>query len=281
MADAQGTAGSVIKTISPALNAIPYVGSILSMVGTGVGGFLEADAAKKQAQQAEKIRTDALKMKPAGLDAKFQQKLIADKAAALEGLPGKQLWQKMLDEKTATDLRAIRESSPSGAAALTAASAALGRENNDLNTLAIKDAEFKAGLNKDARNTLWDLGLQSNRQEDIMNQKQGNALQAASGLDAAATYNKQGGINKIIGGITSTASSLSANAQQKQDNQQWMKFLQDYYLANGKLPDTGGAAANGVDINGAPVSMKPAEFGGNAFNPQLWNTGNYSLQLGQ
>ena len=51
MANDKQTAGSTIKSISPFLSAIPYVGSILSGVGGAVGGMLETQGAEEQAKQ--------------------------------------------------------------------------------------------------------------------------------------------------------------------------------------------------------------------------------------
>lgn len=238
MADEQGTAGSLIKTVSPALGAIPYVGPILSMAGNITGGLLEADAAKKQQEQAAKEREAALGMKPAQVNPLFTQKLKADKAAELAGMPAKALWQQMLDARKAADIRAIQESSPSGAATLAAISAAEGNQNTSLNDLMVKDAMWRADMGEKTRGTLWDVGLQANRQEDIRNERQAQQLQAAGALEAAGTFNKQNAINKIIGGVTSTASSLTANAQKQENDAAWMKFLEDYYMKNGELPET-------------------------------------------
>ena len=225
----EGGFGTGLKTAAPLLSAVPYVGPILSM-GAGIaGGLLEQSAAKKQQEQAAKAREEALGLKPANIQGEFYQKFRADKAAELAGLPGKQLWQNMLDQRLAGDVRSIRESAPTGAAALAAASAAMGRQSSDLNTLAIKDAEFKAMQAKDTRNTLWDLGLQKNRQEDIRNVRQREGLTAASALENAATYNKQNAINKILGTVGGTASAIASNVDSQGKDEKWMQFLMELY----------------------------------------------------
>lgn len=265
MADAQGTAGNLLKTISPMFGAVPIAGPIISGLGTAVGGFLEMDSAKKQQEQAAKEREAALKMKPDAIDPMFNQKLRADKFAALGGMPGKPLWQQMLDQRTANDLRAIQESSPSGAAALTAISAAEGNKNSALNELLIADGSFRAGADKDVRSTMWDIGLQKNREEDIRNEKQSAQLQNAGALEAAGTYNKQNAINKVIGAGTSTVSALDANAQQTKNNDQWMKFLENYYMQTGQLPNSANPVAP-TGATGTPITLPMNNNSSNVWN---------------
>jgi hypothetical protein len=215
---------------------IPMVGPVISMAGGIAGGILEKNEAEDQAAQAEKVRKEALGLKPDKLNKEFYQKLRKDQMSELAGLPGKQLWQQMLEQKTANDMRSIRESSPNGAAALASASAALGQENQALNTLAIKDSEFRQDAANTVGNDLWNLGLQKRGNEDRRDQWKREGLQAASALENAATANRMGGANKIIGSIGSTATALSSNAQGQSNNQQWMDFLKDYYMKNGQLP---------------------------------------------
>lgn len=272
-------ASGIVKGVSGMAGAIPIAGPIISGLGGIIGGVLEGQEAEKQKQQAEKARKDALNLKPENIDPIFQQKLRADKAAELAGLPGKLLWQNMLDQRTANDLRAIRDSSPNGAAALASASAAMGRNSQDLNTLAIKDAEFRAGQAKETRDTLWDVGLQKNRQEDIRNVRREQGLTAASALENAATYNKMNAINKILGTVGGTASAISANADANNKDAKWQQFLLELYGKGGagKTDETSSGFSSFTDYSSgatlpnsdnafAPINY-PSQLGESNFNP--------------
>ncbi len=213
MADYSGqqTAGTVIKSVAPALNAVPYVGGLLSMAATIGGGALEADAAKKQAAQAEKIRQDALRLKTQPLRPEFQQKKNMDMAAYLAGFPGYEQMKLALGEDLANSIRSIHESSPSGAAAVTAIAAVQRQKEKAMTDLGVKNAMFKTDALNQLGNTVWNIGEKQRQLEDIRDKQKAEGLTAANAFDAAATYNKMGGINKILGAVGSTATSLTKN----------------------------------------------------------------------
>lgn len=214
MANPYGTASTVLKTASPMLSSLPYVGPILSM-GAGIaGGLLEQKAAQDQASQAAKTRNEALRLKPEPVNKYFMQKYRADQAAALGGLPGYGLAKGAIEGDIATGLRAAKESGASGAQTLALTSALIGKGNQSLNELSMQDAAFRAGLQKDARQDLEMLGGEANRQQDIRDKWKLYGLQGASALENAATYNKMNALNKIFGSVASTATALGASANQ-------------------------------------------------------------------
>lgn len=210
MADGYGTAGTVLKTAGPMLNAVPYIGPLLSMGASIGGGLLEQKAAKEQAAQADKMRRDALNLKPEKISKYYTDKLRADKMAALSGLPGYELGKKAIDANIATGLRAGAESSESGAQRLALASALIGIGNKSLNDLSMSDAEFKAGMQKDARATMQTLGDKEYQQQLIRDKWKEMGLKGAAAMENAATANSIGAMNKIMGSIASTATALGS-----------------------------------------------------------------------
>jgi len=214
MADGYKTAGNVLSMASPMLNAVPYIGPLLSMGASIGGGLLEQKAAKEQAAQADKMRRDALNLKPEKISKYYTDKLRADKMAALSGLPGYGLAKNAIDANIATGLRAGAESSESGAQRLALASALIGTGNKSLNDLSMADAEFKAGLQKEARGTMQMLGDKEYQQQLIRDEWKQRGLEGASAMENAATANRIGALNKIMGAVASTGTSLLNQAPQ-------------------------------------------------------------------
>lgn len=229
MADGVGAAGTALKTISPMLGAIPVFGQVASMATGLIGGALEANAAQRQAQQAERARKDALATQKQAIRPEFLQKYRADQMAALNGLPNYEQALGNIQANTANQVRTIRESSPTGEATLAAISAALGQENAATRDLSGADAQYRAGLEKDARGTLWNLGEQERYLENIRDSQKREGLAAAGALENAATYNKQNAANKILGSIGSTAAGLANNYTEQQNYGNYLNLLNSIY----------------------------------------------------
>lgn len=260
MADGLGTAGGVISAVSPALSAIPVAGAFLSAAGSIAGGLMQSAAAKKQAAQAEKIRKDALSAKTQALRPEFLSKKRMDNMAYLSGLPGYGLAKENIDEQAATNLRAIRENSPTGAATVSAISSALQLGNKANRELDINNAEFRAKKLSDVGNTEWAIGEKQRQLEDIRDQTKREGLTAASAMENAATANKMNAANTITGAITSTATSLGKTAQQ----QAFMKQLGSIY---GSGANQTGATAN------SDITSDAVESGG-LVNSDIYNIQN-------
>jgi hypothetical protein len=176
------------------------------------GGLLEQKAAKEQAAQADKMRRDALNLKPEKISKYYTDKLRADKMAAISGLPGYGLAKNAIDANIATGLRAGAESSESGAQRLALASALIGTGNKSLNELSMSDADFRMGMQKEARGTMQTLGDKEYQQQIIRDRWKEMGLTGAAAMENAATANSIGAMNKIMGGIASTATTLGAAA---------------------------------------------------------------------
>jgi len=231
------TTSGAIKGVSSGLQGVPIIGGILSGIGTMIGGFVEKDAAKKQALQAERIRREALMNKAQGIQKEYLQKLKMDEMAALGGIPGLDIHKQALEAQNADTARAIRESSPNGAATLAAMAATKGLENQSLNELMAKNEAYKAGALKDVGETIKGIGGEKQSLQDKADAVKARGLQAASALEAASTYNKQNAINKMLGAATSTIGSLTKNDDGDSEDANLKKLLAQYLMKQ-KTGDT-------------------------------------------
>jgi len=225
MADGLGTAGGIIQGVAPVLNAVPVVGSVLSMAASMGGGLMQSAAAKKQAEQAANARKQAAGLQPRNIQSEYYKKLRADQMAALSGMAGLELGQQKLDAATAANLRAIKESSASGAQTVAALSAAIGQQNAAQNDLTATDLRYKADMRSQVGKDLEMIGSKKDVQQGITDQKQRDILQQAAALENAATFNKQQGLNTVLGSISSTATSLANMPAEQQKRAQQQAYL--------------------------------------------------------
>jgi hypothetical protein len=278
--DAQGeqTAGSVVKGVSPMLGMIPMVGPILSMAGTMVGGYLEQDAGKKQQEQAANLQKQATAMLPNKIQSEYGAKYRGDMSAALAGLPGIDMYKQFLADNMATHMRAIKENSPNGGAAVNAMSLALGQENAAVNKLGLNSAEYSANKMDEALKDLWGVGEKKDAQQAILDEKKKAIFSQANNLSAAGTANKMGGINKMIGGVTSTISELSKYGATDNNDMfnQWLAKQNN----NTALPEsTPGYDANGMAVSANPTMVNTDMWSGqnNGFNPNDYSIPDMSM----
>ncbi len=273
----------IVKGVGAGLNAVPLVGPIFGAIGGIVGGSLEAEEAAQQKEQAERIRKDALAAEKQALRPEFLQKYRADKAAELSGLPGLDLYKNWLGAQMANNVRNIRETSPSGSRTASAISLLLGRQNDAYNKLGMQNAEYKAGLGKDVRNDLWNLGLQQRSLEDKRDLVKQQGLTAASAMENAATYNRQNAYNKILGSAAQGVSTLAKGFGNQQSDNGWQDFMAQYYLGN----NTGEATPTPYDSYptaptmdmGQQINLPMGNEANNIWNYQANETPSYSMPL--
>lgn len=246
MADGYSTAGAVLKTASPILSAIPYVGPIISGIASIGGGLLEQQGAKKQAEQAERMRKDALNTEKQPLRSEFIQKQNMDKMLALQGLPGFNQYNQLVDDATASSMRAIRESSGSGAQTLAAISAANGLANENKMKLMLQNAAAQQNNIKALGDTTWNIGEKQRGLEDIRDTQRAQGLQSAAAMENAATFNKLNATKGIIGGISGAASQIGNNAlmvSEADKNRELQAALYGSWANGGAMPNTAVSAA--------------------------------------
>lgn len=216
-ASAESGIGKGLKASSSLFGLVPYVGPLLSMAASIGGGALEASAAKKQAEQAAKLRKQTDAMQPGQLQPEYYKKFVGDQALALGGLPGIDLYKDWLAGNMATNMRSIKENSPNGASAVNAISLALGGQNAAINKLGMADAEYRAKYNDAALSDLWNIGDKKQALVDANIERKKLGYAQANNLEAAATGNKQTAWNTILGSIGSTATELTKNFENDQN----------------------------------------------------------------
>lgn len=268
MGDYQGqkTAGTVIKTVAPLLSAIPYVGPFVSLAAGIGGGLLEADAAKKQAEQGANERNQADNLMKAPARPEFRQKYNAEQALALGDAPGLEQYKEWLEGNMAAHIRTIKENSPNGASAANAISLLLGQTDQATNQLGADNIKYKASKTETALNDLWNTGLQEHGLEQERDAKKASMYQQANALETASTANKQTAVNTITGLVSSTATSLFNNIGRDNKDAMWQSYLQQIY-------------GDGVSTPAVPVQAGTEANVSSAFNPAdyIWN---YSPNVG-
>lgn len=210
--DIVGTVGGAASGIASMTGVGSWLAPIISLATTGISAGLKASEASKQKEQAEKMRREALNTQKQALRPEFKEKQRIEKMQYLAGLPALGQAQKTLDENTASNLRAIREQSPNGAATLAAISAGLSAQGRATNDLSIKNAEYKDRMLTNIGGTSWSIGEKQRALEDIRDKQMATGLSSAAAMESAATYNKQNAADTLLGGISSTATSLAGNS---------------------------------------------------------------------
>lgn len=245
--DSTATAGTAVSSASSMFGNIPVIGSFISGAGALVSGALEKNEARKQTDQAAALRDQANRLGKENIRSEFLQKLNYDQQLASGDLPGLQLYKNWLGEQTANHLRAIQNSSPSGAASVNAVSAALYGENDSLNKLGIQNASYKADANKTISEDLGMLGTQQRGLEIFRNGERDKMLGQANALEAAGTGNKTNANNIITGAVGSTGSNIFKNLSDP-------NYLKGLGIGGGNIGGTGvGGTTAGGAVGGAVI----------------------------
>ncbi len=262
MASTEGTAGSVVSGVAPALNLVPFVGGLLSTAATVGGGLLQKDAAAKQAAQAANERQQANALKPRLLDENYWKAFHSAKMASLSNMAGYEDYINNLAKNSANQMRAIQESSPNGAATLAAISALHGSQNEALNKIGVTNSAYKQGMEKEVRNDLWNLGLKKDEYYGQNEEKKNLMYQDASAKETAAMANRNTGFNTILGGLSSTATSLTKNLGDNQNNTAFNNWYNNY-IGNqslGSITPMGQNSISSVGDSGLGMTFSPNPY---------------------
>lgn len=213
MADGLNTAGDILNTGAGIAGMIPGYGTAISAALGVVGGFMKKGAAAEQASRAAELRQQANSVQKMPLRQEYLKSLKAQQMAALYGLPQYNQRVQQIDTGIANNIRAIKESSPSGAATLATISAVLNNANAAKNNLAIQDADMQMRKQQQVANTIWNTG---DKQMDLVGlQRQDRAAlnQGAMNLENAATANKIGAIDEILASVAGGVQGVTKAAQ--------------------------------------------------------------------
>lgn len=194
------------------VNAIGGMGGGFGAAFAGIAsiamGAYKNQEAKAQAKRAEELRKKSDAVQTMGLRSEYLKTLKMQEMAALAGLPGYNQYLNNIDSSVASNARAIRESSPSGADTLNTISAVLGSANDAKNNLFVQDAANRENKMAQVAQTMWNTG---DKQMDLVGLQRAdkNALnQGAMNLENSATANRVGSTDQIL----STVGALGATA---------------------------------------------------------------------
>lgn len=188
----------IVSSVGQIGSAIPYVGGAISGIASLASGIMKSNEAKDQAARAQQLRQQSANTQKMALRPEYLKTLHMQQMAALAGLPGYQQYLNNIDSGVADSARAIRESSPSGAATLNTISAVLGRANDAKQQLFIQDAANREAKNAQVANTLWNTG---DKQMDLVGLQRADKAalnQGAMNLENAATANRVGASDQIL-----------------------------------------------------------------------------------
>lgn len=281
---------------------IPLIAAAATAIPGIIKGISNLSAAGKQAARAGSLRGQAGRVKKAPLRPEFAAALRSADMMATQGLQGKDLINQEIEDGTANNLRAIRESSGSGAGVSGAIAASLGAQNRAQRQVQIADAQARQAGAMNANNELKFVGGQQRELEkQAINER--NALNMeASQLENASTANKQQAVEGIAGsltgalgqaggladnaiGIAAGKNALAGTGASAEDvsqygKNQWSQVLgQDGFGYNNAAKPTGGiaggiAAASGIGkaASGATpttpqIDISALQQGYNSANP--------------
>jgi len=242
----ENTAADVLSGVGNVAGFIPGVGSIISAATSIGSGLLKNDAAKKQMARAQALRDQ--QVQKAAIDPNYLRKLRMDEFTALQGTPGYGQAKSNLEQSSADNLRAIRESSPSGNATLSAMATALAAKNASLNTLAGQNAQYKANGQAVVSGDLSTLGEQGQARSNDARSDRKDLNAAATNLENAGTANKIGSIDQILSSVGALGSPKAG------------------LFTGGTNPD-GTPKTTTTAVN--PVNLNPGGAGGATGSPEL------------
>jgi hypothetical protein len=258
MADGEGTAGTVISDVAPALGAVPYVGPILSAAASIGGGLLQSDAAKKQAAQAAQVRQNALNTQVQPMRPEYLAALHLAQMRSLGGLPGLQTDKTDLAQQLADQIRYIRMASPGGNQALAAMSKAVAANSTGLQKLQAQDLNYRGLADKDVADTLWKVGDAGRNLENIRDTQRTQGLTAAAALENASMVNKQQGASTALGAVSTGANQLLNNYMKLYQNQNSGSSANN--IANNGMSSTGDVSLDARNNLNGYSGFSPAQL---------------------
>lgn len=188
----------------------------LNLVG-GLAKFgIGRKLAKQQMERSNRLRGEASAVKKPAIRPEFQTALTGSKLRTLTGLPNEQTLKDEADLEVATNLGRGQAIASSGGELLQYA-ASLGADANKIKRGIGMESMAKRDLNYDNYlNTLWNVGGEESRMEDIKRARQADLYRQASALEDASTANKYDAARGLINDITSSAAGLAGSFTGKQ-----------------------------------------------------------------
>ena len=169
---------------------------------------IDANRAGKQRARAAQLIAESNQIKKTPLRKEFEQARRGADMMATQGLASTFTAQKQLDADAANNLKAIQQSSPSGAIASAAIASTIGEKNKASQVLTARDAEFRTQGARQALNTLWQVG-EKERDLEIEQRERREALQRrAMALEDSALKRTEAAEGQFLKSATSSLTSM-------------------------------------------------------------------------
>jgi hypothetical protein len=230
------------------------ISSIFSMIPSMVNFGASTARASEQEKRAKELIKEANKLKKTPLRKEFEQAKRGADMMATQGLASTFTAQKQLDADAANNLKAIQQSSPSGAVASAAIASTIADKNRASQELLARDAEFRTEGAKNALNSLWKVGEkerdleieQRERREAIQKRAmalEDNALKRREMAEGQFAKSMTGAFTSLGSGLDAgIGSAISFNQEQKEADPNYEPTAKDAFTKSlvGSLFSGGG-----------------------------------------
>lgn len=210
------------------------LGNIFGLATSALKLGIDSNRAKQQRARASELIAESKQIKKTPLRKEFEQARRGADMMATQGLASTFTAQKQLDADAANNLKAIQQSSPSGAIASAAIASTIGDKNKATQELLARDAEFRTQGARQALNTLWQVG-EKERDLEIEQRERREALQRrAMALEDSALKRTEAAEGQFLksatGAFTQLGGGLDAGISAAIDFSNQQKQAKEGYI---------------------------------------------------
>lgn len=184
------------------------IGSIFSAVPSLISGAIGLATSAEQRKRAEQLTKEAKSLKKREIRPEFLQALRSADMMATQGSPLTKAALQQSESATANNLKAIQQSSPSGALAAAAISAQLGRQQAEAQNILAQDAAQRQRGQLYANQTLQGVGQQQEQLEQEKIRRQEALIGRAAALEDNALKRREASIGGMLKGVTGAITSF-------------------------------------------------------------------------
>lgn len=179
-------------------------------VGTSIAsGVAKGNLADKQATRADALRKDAKSVKAKKIEQEFYDNKMISENKVLSGLPSLNQMGDKLNQQGANAINQSRLSTNNSGDLLSAIAAISGKTNDANMDLGIKDAAYKDGALSELSANNQAIAAAKVQQEALAQSERSKLLDAAGGLENAATANKMKATDTILQGVNTGVGAVA------------------------------------------------------------------------
>lgn len=170
--------------------------------GTSIAsGVAKGNLADKQSKRSDALRKDAKSIKAKKIEQEFYDNKMISENKVLSGLPSLNQMGDKLNQQGANAINQSRLSTNNSGDLLSAIAAISGKTNDANMDLGIKDAAYKDGALSELSANNQAIAAAKIQQEALAQSERSKLLDAAGGLENAATANKMKATDTILQGV--------------------------------------------------------------------------------